>query len=61
MKCDMSALQRLVYTHMQQRGVLLTDGSESNKKVSSYILFYGREFDKIVNVMEARPPMLYWG
>ena len=34
MKCDMSALQRLVYRHMQHRGVLLTDGSENNKKVN---------------------------
>ena len=32
-KCDMSALQRQMYIHMQRRGILLTDGSESNKKV----------------------------
>ena len=31
-KCDMSALQKLIYRHMQKRGILLTDGSESNKK-----------------------------
>ncbi|XP_059142940.1 transcription activator BRG1-like isoform X3 [Physella acuta] len=31
-KCDMSALQRLIYNHMQTRGVLLTDGSEKDKK-----------------------------
>ncbi|XP_055885494.1 probable global transcription activator SNF2L2 isoform X1 [Biomphalaria glabrata] len=31
-KCDMSALQRLIYNHMQSRGVLLTDGSEKDKK-----------------------------
>ncbi|XP_055342258.1 transcription activator BRG1-like [Paramacrobiotus metropolitanus] len=31
-KCDMSALQKLLYRHMQHKGVLLTDGSESNKK-----------------------------
>lgn len=31
-KCDMSALQRIVYRHMQNRGVLLTDGSEKDKK-----------------------------
>lgn len=31
-KCDMSALQRQMYLHMQKRGILLTDGSESNKK-----------------------------
>ena len=33
-KCDMSALQRQMYRHMQKRGILLTDGSEANKKVS---------------------------
>lgn len=27
-KCDMSALQRLLYSHMQRNGLLLTDGSE---------------------------------
>ncbi|RUS85614.1 hypothetical protein EGW08_006626 [Elysia chlorotica] len=31
-KCDMSALQRLIYTHMQAKGVMLTDGSERDKK-----------------------------
>ncbi|XP_015906861.2 probable global transcription activator SNF2L2 [Parasteatoda tepidariorum] len=31
-KCDMSALQRLLYRHMQTKGVLLTDGSEKDKK-----------------------------
>ena len=31
-KCEMSALQRLVYRHMQTKGVLLTDGSEKDKK-----------------------------
>ncbi|GAB6028975.1 putative global transcription activator SNF2L2 [Chamberlinius hualienensis] len=31
-KCDMSALQRLLYRHMQAKGVLLTDGSEKDKK-----------------------------
>ncbi|XP_071953036.1 probable global transcription activator SNF2L2 [Antedon mediterranea] len=30
-KCDMSALQRLLYRHMQAKGVLLTDGSEKGK------------------------------
>ncbi|XP_018494673.2 probable global transcription activator SNF2L2 [Galendromus occidentalis] len=30
-KCDMSALQRLLYKHMQ-KGILLTDGSEKDKK-----------------------------
>jgi len=31
-KCDMSSLQRIVYRHMQTRGVLLTDGSEKDKR-----------------------------
>lgn len=31
-KCDMSALQRFIYNHMQSKGVLLTDGSEKDKK-----------------------------
>ncbi|XP_022650528.1 probable global transcription activator SNF2L2 [Varroa jacobsoni] len=30
-KCDMSGLQRLLYKHMQ-KGILLTDGSEKDKK-----------------------------
>jgi len=34
-KCDMSSLQRLLYRHMQSKGVLLTDGSEKGKNVSS--------------------------
>ena len=29
----MSVLQRQMYIHMQKKGILLTDGSESNKKV----------------------------
>ncbi|XP_071490334.1 probable global transcription activator SNF2L2 [Diadema antillarum] len=31
-KCDMSALQRLLYRHMQAKGIMLTDGSEKDKK-----------------------------
>jgi len=31
LKCDMSALQRLLYRHMKSKGVLLTDGSEKGK------------------------------
>ncbi|XP_065904965.1 transcription activator BRG1-like isoform X2 [Dysidea avara] len=31
-KCDMSVLQRQMYIHMHKRGILLTDGSEMNKK-----------------------------
>lgn len=39
-KCDMSALQRVLYRHMQAKGVLLTDGSEKDKKVFlSYFFF----------------------
>ena len=33
-KCDMSVLQRQMYMHMHKRGILLTDGSEMNKKVN---------------------------
>ena len=29
----MSALQRQMYVHMQKKGILLTDGSETNRKV----------------------------
>lgn len=32
-KCDMSALQRVLYHHMKRRGILLTDGSEKGKQV----------------------------
>ena len=32
-KCDMSAIQKVLYRHMQ-RGILLTDGSEKDKKVN---------------------------
>uniref|UniRef100_UPI00358E5DCF transcription activator BRG1-like n=1 Tax=Myxine glutinosa TaxID=7769 RepID=UPI00358E5DCF len=31
-KCDMSALQRVLYHHMQAKRVMLTDGSEKNNK-----------------------------
>jgi SWI/SNF-related matrix-associated actin-dependent regulator of chromatin subfamily A protein 2/4 len=30
-KCDMSALQRRVYQHMQKNGLLLTDGTDQKK------------------------------
>ena len=30
-KCEMSALQRLLYKHMQNSGILLTDGSEKGQ------------------------------
>ncbi len=32
-KCDMSAIQKVLYRHMQGKGILLTDGSEKDKKV----------------------------
>ena len=35
-KCDMSSLQRVIYKHMQNKGVLLTDGSEKDKKVRDF-------------------------
>lgn len=38
-KCDMSALQRVLYRHMQAKGVLLTDGSEKDKKVHLSFFF----------------------
>uniref|UniRef100_A0A0X3P6Q3 Putative global transcription activator SNF2L2 n=1 Tax=Schistocephalus solidus TaxID=70667 RepID=A0A0X3P6Q3_SCHSO len=31
-KCEMSALQRVLYSYMQSKGVILTDGSERDKK-----------------------------
>nr|QYV43157.1 Brahma [Colaphellus bowringi] len=31
-KCDMSGLQKVLYQHMQNKGVLLTDGSERGSK-----------------------------
>ncbi|CAG9783181.1 unnamed protein product [Diatraea saccharalis] len=31
-KCDMSGLQRVLYKHMQSKGLLLTDGSEKGNK-----------------------------
>ena len=34
LKCDMSALQKVLYSHMQRKGVVLTDGSEKDKKVT---------------------------
>ena len=49
-KCDMSALQRQMYSHMQKRGILLTDGSEANKKV--------RETSPIYNVLHTGPRFL---
>ncbi|KAL5967561.1 ATP-dependent helicase brm [Taenia solium] len=31
-RCEMSALQRVLYSYMQSKGVILTDGSERDKK-----------------------------
>lgn len=36
-KCDMSAIQKVLYRHMQ-KGILLTDGSEKDKKVDHQLL-----------------------
>ena len=36
----MSDLQKLLYQHMYKKGVLLTDGSEKDKKVKKYFKFY---------------------
>lgn len=36
-KCDMSAIQKVLYRHMQ-KGILLTDGSEKDKKVDRQLL-----------------------
>ena len=33
----MSALQKVLYKHMQQKGILLTDGSEKDKKVFALV------------------------
>ena len=38
-KCDMSSLQRIIYKHMQNKGVVLTDGSEKDKKVGLLYVF----------------------
>uniref|UniRef100_A0A8C4I768 SWI/SNF related BAF chromatin remodeling complex subunit ATPase 2 n=1 Tax=Dicentrarchus labrax TaxID=13489 RepID=A0A8C4I768_DICLA len=37
-KCDMSAIQKVLYRHMQ-KGILLTDGSEKDKKTRQVISF----------------------
>ncbi len=31
----MSALQRIIYKHMQDKGIIITDGSEKDKKVAT--------------------------
>ena len=36
-KCDMSALQKQMYYHMQKKGILLTDGSERDRKVRGWM------------------------
>ena len=47
-KCDMSALQRLLYRHMQIKGVMLTDGSEKDKKVKLLISIYLKTFSNYI-------------
>lgn len=60
-KCDMSALQRVLYRHMQAKGVLLTDGSEKDKKVwiweSVLGVLSGSGFISITGWAELGPPM----
>ena len=43
-KCDMSSLQRILYNHMHKMGVLLTDGSEKDKKVFKQELIFSEIF-----------------
>lgn len=50
-KCDMSALQKILYRHMQAKGILLTDGSEKDKKVCCK----GRETQVLQNVFSSSP------
>ena len=45
MKCDMSSLQRILYNHMHKAGVLLTDGSEKDKKVCLLFLIIGYDLE----------------
>lgn len=39
-KCDMSAIQKVLYRHMQGKGILLTDGSEKDKKVKTVYIWH---------------------
>lgn len=39
-KCDMSAIQKVLYRHMQGKGILLTDGSEKDKKVKIVYIWH---------------------
>lgn len=56
----MSALQRVLYRHMQAKGVLLTDGSEKDKKVWIWELVLGMlrvgGFVSSVGWVELGPP-----
>lgn len=53
-KCDMSSLQRVLYRHMQAKGVLLTDGSEKDKKVRMGIIITKQHQNKVVkNVLRS--------
>ena len=47
-KCDMSSLQRILYNHMHKAGVLLTDGSEKDKKVWVFLLIKKRQFEFMI-------------
>ena len=42
LKCDMSALQRVLYSHMHRKGVVLTDGSEKDKKVRRAAVLFSK-------------------
>lgn len=46
-RCEMSALQRVLYSYMQSKGVILTDGSERDKKVGGASLSLMEAFSVI--------------
>jgi SWI/SNF-related matrix-associated actin-dependent regulator of chromatin subfamily A protein 2/4 len=48
-KCDMSALQTILYHHMKTRGVILTDGEENGKKGSKALMNTIMQLRKICN------------
>ena len=55
-KCEMSALQRFLYRHMQNKGVLLTDGSEKDKKVATVSLFYQHRLQTEITIVHDITP-----
>ena len=52
----MSALQRFLYRHMQNKGVLLTDGSEKDKKVPTVSLFYQHRLQTEITIVHDITP-----